>query len=61
VYPHIEPLRISGEELRKQIACEVEEELGMTYEEFVAAHRRGDLPDELIANELAMLQRFLQY
>ncbi len=60
-YPHIEPLEISDDELRKEIAQGAEEYLGMTYEEFVEAYRRGTLPDELIANELAMLLRFVEY
>ncbi len=59
-YPHIEPLEISDEELREQIAQEAEEYLGMTYEEFVEAYRQGTLPDELVANELVMLLRFVE-
>lgn len=60
-YPHIEPLEISDEELREQIAREAKEYLGMSYEEFVEAYRQGTLPDELAANELAMLLRFVEY
>jgi hypothetical protein len=60
-YPHIEPLEISDDELREQIAKGAQEYLDMTYEEFVEAYRQGTLPDELVANELAMLLRFVEY
>lgn len=60
-YPHIEPLQISDDKLREQIAQGAEEYLGMTYEDFVEAYRQGTLPDELVANELVMLLRFVEY
>ena len=47
--------------MREQIAREAKEYLGMSYEEFVEAYRQGTLPDELAANELAMLLRFVEY
>ena len=60
-YPHVEPLEISDEELREQIAREVEENLDMSYEDFVEAYRQGTLPDELVVNELVMLLRFVEH
>ena len=60
-HPHIEPLEISDEELLEQIAREAKEHLNMSFDEFVEAYRNGTLPDELIANELAMLLRFVEY
>lgn len=59
-YPEIEPVEISDDELREEIAREVEARLGMGYDEFVEAYREGTLPDTLAVNELVMLLRFVE-
>jgi hypothetical protein len=59
-YPHIEPLEVSDEELRNGIRRAVETDLGMSFEEFIAAYDEGTLPDTLLANELAMLWHFVE-
>jgi len=60
-YPHIEPLEISDEELREQIAQEAKDRLGMTYDEFLKAYHEGDLPDTPAVNELVILLDFVEY
>lgn len=60
-YPHIEPLKISDEELREHIAREAEARLGMTYEKFVEAYQEGSLPDTVAVNELIILLDFVEY
>jgi hypothetical protein len=59
-YPSIEPIEVSDEELREEIAREAEARLDMTYEEFVEAYREGTLPDTLAVNDLVILLRFLE-
>jgi hypothetical protein len=60
-YPHIEPLKISDEELREQIAREAQTRLHMTYDEFLKAYYEGDLPDTPAVNELVILLDFVEY
>jgi hypothetical protein len=60
-YPSIEPVEISDDDIRREIALEAEARLNMTYEDFVEAYQDGTLPDTLAANELAMLQYFVEY
>lgn len=60
-YPHIEPLEISDNEILEEIRREVESSLEMPFDEFLEAYRKDTLPDELIANELAMLLDFVEY
>ncbi len=60
-YPHIEPLEISDEELREQLAQETETRLNMSFEEFLEAYQAGTLPDTLDVNELVILLHFLEY
>lgn len=59
--PHIEPLEISDDELREQIAQEVETRLGMDFSKFIEAYEAGTLPDTLDVNELVILLHFLEY
>jgi hypothetical protein len=59
-YPEIEPVEISDDELRAEIAREVGVRLGMGYDEFVEAYQEGTLPDTLAVNELVMLLRFVE-
>jgi hypothetical protein len=60
-YPHIEPLEISDDEILEQVRREVEANLDMSFDEFLAAYRNDALPDDLITNELAMLLDFVEY
>ncbi len=59
-YPQIEPVEISDDELRLEIAREVEARLDMDFYEFVEAYHEGSLPDTLAVNELVMLLRFVE-
>lgn len=59
-YPQIDPVEISDDELRGEIAREVEARLEMNFDEFVEAYREGTLPDTLAVNELVMLLRFVE-
>lgn len=58
---HIEPLEVSNDDLLEVIRREVEDNLDMTFDEFVEAYENDALPDDLIANELAMLLYFVEY
>lgn len=49
---------VTREEIVAEIDREARDRLGMTFEEFRAAHEEGGLPDTLAVNELLILMRF---
>lgn len=49
---------IDREEIVAEIDREARRRLGMTFEEFYAEYREGNLPDTLAVNELVILLRF---
>jgi hypothetical protein len=55
-----EILEISDEELVREIDRQAKERLGISYEEFVEAYRKGTLLDTLAVNELVILHRFVE-
>jgi len=49
---------VTREEIVAEIDREAKRRLGMTFEEFYAEYREGNLPDTLAVNELTILLRF---
>lgn len=58
---NIEMEEVSREEIVAEIDREAREELGMSFDEFLAAYRSRRVPDTLVANELISLLRFAGY
>ncbi len=57
----IEVEEVSRAEVVEEIDREAREDLGMSFDEFLAAYPSGTLPDTLVTNELVSLLRFAGY